>query len=69
MFFHLLSFPDIFLKELEPKSKRKIIKYFFFPSNPHARGAQGRRGVAMLFYGGWGVAVLFYENILFVSFH
>ena len=25
MFFHLVSFPDIFLKELEPKSNRKIL--------------------------------------------
>ena len=50
----------------------------FFPSDPHTRGAQGRRGVAILFYGevGRGNSVL-RENsshffsltyLLFISF-
>ena len=38
-----------------------IPNQFFFPTHaPHARGAQGRRGVAILFYGSWGVAILFH---------
>ena len=32
----------------------------FFPSTPHARGAQGRRGVGILFYGRRGVQIYDY---------
>ena len=41
--------------------KVNIPNQFFFPTYaPHARGAQGRRGVAILFYGRLGVAILFH---------
>ena len=67
IFFHLPSFPFCSVKEFEPKSKRKFLKYDFSfrPARMHA----GRRGAGAWRFcstGRWGVAFFVYGNILFV---
>ena len=67
--FHFLSSPFVSFHFLYNGMRTKVKKQndpieVFFPSGPHTRGAQGRRGVAILFYREVGRA-----KYPFISFH